>query len=66
MSGLNRKTAGLKLRTFHVKFIRENSTQANTKLYIMYTKDPLIKEHFLALVQLHHGSVMDVAKILRT
>ena len=26
VSGLNRKTAGLKLRTFHVKFIRVNST----------------------------------------
>ena len=26
MSGLNRNTAGLKLRTFYVKFIRVNST----------------------------------------
>ena len=39
---------------------------ANTKLCIMYTKDPLIKEHFIALVHLHYGSVKAVDKILRT
>ena len=31
MSGLNRKTAGLKLKTFYVKFIRVNSTEENEK-----------------------------------
>ena len=39
---------------------------ANKKLYIMYTRNPLIKEHLIALVQLHRNSVEAVAKILRT
>ena len=33
MSGLNRKTVGLKLRTLHIKFIRVNSTMDMGKLF---------------------------------
>ena len=37
MSGLNRKTAGLKLRTFYIKFIRVNSTRGKKWYFPLVT-----------------------------
>ena len=63
MSGLNRKTAGLKLRTFHVKFIRVNSTTKEGKSYAAISRHYGVNESTIRGIKKDEVNIRKTAAI---